>query len=129
MKYLLDTDVIINSIRGIEQVTDSVKKSSTFISSITLCKLVYGAHKSINTEKSLQQVKRFLRDISIEIINVDMDIAYTFGKIKADLERKGRRIEDFDLLIAATSIENKLTLVTNNKKHFSCIKQLKIYKG
>ena len=39
---------------------------------------------------------------------------------------KGIRIEDMDLLIAATAIYNELTLVTNNTKHFENVPNLKI---
>lgn len=39
---------------------------------------------------------------------------------------KGIRIEDMDLLIAATPIYNELTLVTNNTKHFENVPNLKI---
>lgn len=44
-----------------------------------------------------------------------------FADIKAKLFDKGIRIEDMDLLIAATAIYNELTLVTNNTKHFENI--------
>ena len=44
-----------------------------------------------------------------------------YGKLKADLEQKGLRLDEFDLLIGATSIVNKVTMVTSNLKHFNRI--------
>lgn len=46
--------------------------------------------------------------------------------MKSDLERKGMRIDDFDLLIGATALKNSLTLVTHNIKHFKRIPGLPI---
>ena len=42
------------------------------------------------------------------------------------MEKLGKPIDSFDLLIAATALENDLILVTNNLKHFSRIPGLKI---
>jgi len=47
-----------------------------------------------------------------------------FAKIKANLRRKGRMSEDFDVLIGATAKAHNLTLVTNNTKHFKNIEGL-----
>lgn len=127
MKYLLDTDVIINFIRGKTQVEEELKNSEGFVSIITVGELVYGAHKSTSPNASLQKLKSFLQDLSIQVINVDREIVYKFGELKADFEIKGQRLEDFDQLIAATCIVNNLILVTRNTKHFSRIKNLEIY--
>ena len=50
-----------------------------------------------------------------------------FAAIKVYLEKKGKRLEDFDLLIAVTALVNNLTLVTYNKRHFERIEGLIIY--
>ena len=44
-----------------------------------------------------------------------------YGSLKADLEQKGQRIDEFDLLIGATSITNNMIMVTSNTKHFERI--------
>ena len=44
-----------------------------------------------------------------------------FAKEKARLRKLGAPIDDFDLLIGATSIQHNLTMVTNNTKHFKRI--------
>ncbi|MBO6100454.1 MAG: VapC toxin family PIN domain ribonuclease, partial [Spirochaetaceae bacterium] len=49
-----------------------------------------------------------------------------FAGVKAKMFNKGMKIEDMDLLIAATAIYNDLTLVTNHTKHFENIPDLKI---
>ena len=50
-----------------------------------------------------------------------------YAKEKVRLRKLGTPINDeFDLLIGVTAVENKLTLVTDNSKHFDAISGLKI---
>jgi len=51
---------------------------------------------------------------------------HTFGKEKARLRSKGDIISDFDLLIGATAISNKMIMVTRNVKEFSKMKNIQI---
>jgi tRNA(fMet)-specific endonuclease VapC len=37
------------------------------------------------------------------------------GELKAELERSGRRLDDFDLAIAAHALESGATLITSNE--------------
>jgi len=50
-----------------------------------------------------------------------------YARIRRLLEIKGRRLDDFDLLIGAAAVENGLTLVTDNAKHFSRFPDIKLY--
>lgn len=50
----------------------------------------------------------------------------TYASLKAELSRKGRVIDDFDLIIAATALMLDYCLVTNNVKHFSRIPELRL---
>jgi tRNA(fMet)-specific endonuclease VapC len=44
-----------------------------------------------------------------------------YAKEKARLQKIGKPIDDFDLLIGVTSVTHKLTMVTNNTNHFERI--------
>lgn len=46
--------------------------------------------------------------------------------MKAELEAKGMRIDEFDLLIGATAVFNKMVMVTSNVKHFERIPEIQI---
>ncbi|MBD9167850.1 MAG: type II toxin-antitoxin system VapC family toxin [Parabacteroides johnsonii] len=48
----------------------------------------------------------------------------SYGQIKANLECKGLRIDDFDILIGATALQNKLVMVTANIGHLNRIPNL-----
>ena len=62
--------------------------------------------------------------ITKPIIDINKGIIEIFGEIKAKLEISGNRIDDMDLMIAATAIYMNMSLVTNNKIHFSRIEDL-----
>lgn len=125
MKYLLDTDVVIDHLRRKKILTEQLLNNGT-ISIITLGELIYGAYKSAYPQKSLITLKEDLAILDFEVINInEMNVA-EFGRIKADLEIRGERLDDFDLLIASTALVNNLVLVTRNKKHFKRIKGLKL---
>jgi len=52
--------------------------------------------------------------------------AYKSAEIFSDLRKKGKVIGHTDTLIAGITLENDLTLVTNNTRHFKLIDELKI---
>ncbi len=49
-----------------------------------------------------------------------------YGEIRWQLERTGQRIDNMDLLIAATALHEDLILVTGNTRHFDRIPGLRI---
>ena len=49
-----------------------------------------------------------------------------FGDHKAMLEKSDDRVDDADIIIAATAICNDATLATGNVKHFSRFEGLKL---
>lgn len=127
MKYLLDTDVLINHLRGKEILSAELLEDGAAISIITLAELLYGVYKSDNPDESLSKLEENLNLLGLIVENLNEIVIAEFGKNKAELESLGLRLEDFDLLIAATAIVSKLILVTRNVKHFERIKGLKVY--
>ena len=53
-------------------------------------------------------------------------ISQAYGRIKAALERRGFRIEDFDAAIAAHAVANDAVLVTANRDHMARVPGLQI---
>lgn len=126
MRYLLDTDIIINNLRNKKRLGSEILDHELAISLITLGELIYGSYKSSNPQRSLGLTEDFLRELGVAIIPLNEDVVYSFGQLKSSLEKEGRRLEDFDLLIAATAKVNNLVLVTYNRKHFERIPDLEI---
>jgi tRNA(fMet)-specific endonuclease VapC len=53
-------------------------------------------------------------------------VSENFGRIKAALERKGQRIEDFDAAVAAHAVAEGAVLVTANVKHMLRVSGLRL---
>lgn len=124
--YLLDTDIIIYSLKGESKVVSNFnlyKQAPKALSVITYGELIYGAKRSKNKISNL--AKNTLKEM-FPIINISPAIMEIFGEIKASLFSKGNVLDDFDMLIASTALSFGYTLVTNNEKHFSKINELKI---
>ena len=127
MNYLIDTDIIIYSLKGKQTVTDSFKErlnEPKSISVITYGELVYGARKSQHEQKNMARVRRIAE--IFPIIDVSPAIIETFGHLKATLEKTGSIVADMDLIIASTALTHNMILVTNNEKHFQQIPELQI---
>ena len=59
-------------------------------------------------------------------IPFDREAAVEAARIRVDLESRGAMIGPLDLMIAGTAVSCGATLVTNNTKEFSRVKNLKI---
>ncbi len=125
IRYLVDTDVLIEHIRGRQYLATNIINQGLGISIITLAELLYGAYKSSNQQQSLDKIDQLFKlGVKVEGLSVEMVIEY--AKLKVDLEKIGQRLDEFDLLIGATAKSLGLTLVTKNMKHFKRIPQLKL---
>ncbi len=120
--YLIDTDILVFSLKGDPSVMNHLHRTAGHakaISVVSYGELLYGAHKSARPIENLARVRR-LGEV-LPVIDISPAIMEAFGSLKARLETGGRRLDDFDLVIAATAITLGYRLVTNNEKHFSRI--------
>ena len=127
MAYLIDTDIIIFALRKDKSVLIKFEENKNIpisISMITYAELIFGAKRSQNEQQNMIKVRHIRELYPIEDLNEG--VMEVFADIKAKMFNNGIRIEDMDLLIAATAIYNDLTLVTNNVKHFEKIPYLKL---
>jgi len=128
IEYLLDTNICIYIIKRkpikVFEKFKSLAFGSIGISSITLAELQYGIMKSSIPERNREALEIFLTPL--EIVDFDYNATIEYGKIRADLERKGTPIGPLDTLIASHALSLDLTLITNNEKEFSRIPGLKI---
>ena len=53
-------------------------------------------------------------------------VSHAFGVVKAELERRGVRIEEFDVAIAAHAVALDATLVSDNVDHMRRVPGLRI---
>jgi tRNA(fMet)-specific endonuclease VapC len=127
MQYLLDTNTCVFYLRGklnLDEIIRDKGIDNFYISEITVVELRFGAENSDNPSKSHKAVDAFLNGLSIIPI---FGCIKRYAKEKVRLRKMGKPINDeFDLLIGVTSVENKLTLVTDNTKHFENISGIKL---
>jgi tRNA(fMet)-specific endonuclease VapC len=120
--YCFDTDVIsaLLKARPPIQIVRRLARTGAdeqFTTSITVGELVYGAERRGSPELAARIVE-VLRHAQT-ILPFDRAAAEMYGSVRAELERRGRRLAEPDLRIAAISLSRGLTLVTGNVRHFA----------
>ena len=128
MRYMLDTNICIYAIKHkpekVFHKLQEVDSEDVCVSSVTYAELVHGVEKSAAVEKNRLALSMLLANI--EIKNFDTYAADCYGKIRADLEKKGTPIGSLDMMIAGHAQSLDLTIVTNNVKEFARVDNLKI---
>lgn len=128
MKYLVDTDWVIDHLRREPKVTTKLQEFSAgglSISVVSLAELYEGVLYSRDPDKSEQALRRFLHPDMV-ILGLDEAVCRIFGNERGRLRRQGKAVGDMDLLIASTCLQHSLTLLTNNRRHFEVIDGLEI---
>ena len=124
MLYMLDTDtcsyIIRNRPEHVKEKLEEVEKEHSIgLSSVVVSELFYGAYKK-GSRRLVRLVESFVD--YFEIYDYDLKAAVEYGRLKAELERKGITIRAYDLQIAAHTISLNAVLVTNNLRECRKIK-------
>ena len=125
--YLLDTDWVIDYLKGVPPIVTKLQalaEEGLAISVISLAELYEGVYGSGQAKRHLQGLRRFLD--GVPVIGLDDATCRTFGQCRHRLRQEGQLIDNFDLLIAATCLTNRLTPVTNNVRHYERVPELRI---
>jgi tRNA(fMet)-specific endonuclease VapC len=94
------------------------------ISSITLAELYYGVARSANPQRNLLALTQFCAPLALMPFNGRA--AAVYGSVRQDLEKSGYPAGPLDTLIAAHSLSEGTTLVTDNVSEFRHVKGLKV---
>ena len=126
--YLLDTNVIIDIIRGkypaLKQHFLNTRPSDIKIPSIVLAELEFGAQNSDDYNKNKLRFSSITNAFSIQTFAEKESVCY--GKIRKYLSSIGNLIGPNDMLIAATALANDAIIVTHNIDEFSRVPNLVI---
>lgn len=117
--YLVDTTVIIDHLRGSRKAAVFLEEFNPQISIVTIAELIQGAQNKQEQASSIKLCENF------QTLTLNGKIS----SIAIELMKKfylPHGIRLLDALIAATALENKLVLITNNLKHFRFIKGLEV---
>jgi tRNA(fMet)-specific endonuclease VapC len=123
--YLLDTNIVSFFFKKnfFLQKPFAENFDKIALCSIVCAELLFGTRKVRN---NVLETKYFDFFENFPIYDFDFKACNIFANLKAKLGKDGLSIEDFDLMIASICLVNKLTLVTNNTKHFNRIEGLEI---
>ncbi|HIH17073.1 MAG TPA: type II toxin-antitoxin system VapC family toxin [Candidatus Diapherotrites archaeon] len=124
---ILDSDCIIAYLRGKEAATAKLRQLPEQDKEIaTTCINIYEVlvgERLYGTPASLDLARKFLA--SLQPLPFEVDAAEQVALLDAEFIRKGNRLEVLDLMIAAIAVCHEAILVTNNRKHFDRVKNLK----
>jgi predicted nucleic acid-binding protein len=125
---IIDTNVIIKMLHGDSEAVALLQKVEKAYVSITIKgELYYGASKSARRESNMDLFRKTLS--KYEPLSLDDDhIAVSYGLIKSELEKKGKKIPENDIWIAAAAHTYGLSVATFDQ-HFNYISQIQVVSG
>ncbi len=130
MSFLFDTNALSEAFRrrpnpGFTRWLGELSPDRQFTSSVVVAELYVAAYRTSGSEKWLRRIQETILPV-VKVIHFDLDCAHVCGRIQADLMNRGVPIDSADVLIAATALRYRLTLVSANLRHFDRIPGLKL---
>ncbi len=119
---LIDTDVVVNALRGHAPAMHFLHGEGTpEMSIISRLELVQG----VGNKRELRTLKKFLSEMRIRFLPLTPEIGARASEyLEAHVLADGLAIPD--ALIAATAVVEGLPLVSGNRKHFHKLRGLKL---
>jgi tRNA(fMet)-specific endonuclease VapC len=130
VKYILDTNAVSALMRADPTATRrlmSVTRADVAIPQPVAAEIGYGLARLPRSKRRRALEERwavFARELPRALWTDD--VSMHFGQVKAGLEKRGRRVEDFDIAIAAHALAHGATLVTSDAAHMPRIPGLAI---
>jgi tRNA(fMet)-specific endonuclease VapC len=119
MRYLLDTNIFIAAMKGVDVVRERLERTTLtdlVLSPVVLGELELGVEKSAHREKNAARLARLVE--RLELVPLDAQVSRCYAEIRAQLERGGTPIGANDLWIAAHSLALGAVVVTDNLAEF-----------
>jgi tRNA(fMet)-specific endonuclease VapC len=128
--YILDTHAVSALMRGDAAVVErlaATEPADVAIPQPVLAEIACGLERLPRSKRRTSLQARFDL-VCAEIARAEWNdaVSQTYGRVKATLERRGTRIEDFDAAIAAHALAVNATLVTANLGHMIRVPGLRI---
>jgi predicted nucleic acid-binding protein len=124
IRILIDTDIIIDSLKGIRAAKELFRTEGVDLYCSILTK------KELLSKRGLKdsERKRIIKLLSvIKVLKIDDDINNKFLFLMKTYGENPDRLADY--IIAATAWSKRLPLLTRNRKHFEHIKEIKLSPG
>ena len=130
MIYVLDTNAVSALMKGSPAVVERLTATApaeVAVPQPVLAEIAFGIDRLPRSKRRASLQARF-ELISAELPRAEWTdaVSQMFGRIKATLQRRGTRIEDFDAAIAAHALALEATLVTANRAHMIRVPGLRV---
>lgn len=130
MIYVLDTNAVSALMKGSAAVVERLaiaEPRDVVIPQPVLAEIAFGIERLPRSKRRAALQARFDL-ICSELPRAEWTdaVSHAYGRMKASLERRGTRIEDFDAAIAAHALALDATLVTANLDHMTRVPGLQI---
>lgn len=130
MIYLLDTNAVSALMKGSVAVVErlaATKPADVAVPQPVLAEIAFGIERLPRSRRRAALQARFdLLCTELSRAEWSDAVSQIYGRVKATLERRGTRIEDFDAAIAAHALALDATLVTANLDHMTRVPALRI---
>jgi predicted nucleic acid-binding protein len=96
MRYLLDTDWIINLLAGKKDAADYIQRfdpEDIVISLVTVAEIYESAFHYANPQEHITRFRSFLDNF--QLLNLNLPIVEKFAEVRAHLRRRGQLISDW----------------------------------
>lgn len=128
--YLLDTNVLSEVLRkrpdaGLLARLGAQPAEWLFTSCISVMELRHGAARRRDRGALWRRIERQVLP-RVQVLGLGVEEALVAGEVQARLCSTGRPIDVEDVLIGATALVRRLTVVTNNVSHFARIPNLRV---
>jgi len=126
MRFLLDTNILIALSKqrpGLADKLEGIPADTILLSSVVVAEIEYGIAKSGRRQHNRRVFDALLS--GFRVVPFDAAAARLYGPIRAHLERRGRLIGPYDLMIAAHAQAIDAVLVTDNTREFDRVAGLK----
>lgn len=127
--FLLDTNICIHLLNqrdaSLEAAFRAREPSEIALCSVVKAELFHGACRSRQRDANLERLKVFFSPL--QSLPFDDSSAEHYGRLRSDLESRGRPIGPNDLLIAAIAQAHQATLVTRNRREFERVPGLTVH--
>jgi len=129
MRYVLDTTAFSAAMKhdsGLFNLLANYGPGDVVSVPPVIAEIEYGIQR-LDTGSRKHNLLSSERDRLLSVISIlpwTSESSEYFGTIKADLEKQGKLIDDFDIAIAAIAVAHNCAVITANLKHFQRINNL-----
>ena len=122
MNLFLDSSAVIEFLKSNQRVIDAISGADeVYTSSICAYEVLVGEEyvRAKGGHSSYDSTRRFFDTIST--LRLDYSDAVNAAKLSATLMLKGKKIDDFDALIASQALSRGAEVLTKDRRHFGLI--------